>query len=197
MPCADFSVLWGRGEAPTAALTKIDLGPSSQAAAWRCLEVAATGAVRLQITWQGQNNVVQVLVCDVTRSERVYILASSFEVKARSLGSASATVNWIVSDVPGPLPRTYRATEVLIAGSYDSNTDDVLKPPVWSARLYVERGTLASSTLDVRLLDASGVQISQHSEATMPTDGIPLAGASRIQITGTTAPFRLVWLMEM
>lgn len=198
MGCEGFSTPFGTGEAATgSAFTKIAHAPSSHSAAWRCLEVAASGPVRLQLLWQGQSDMEQVLVCDVTRAERVYILASRFEVRARSLGAAAATVRWIISDVPGPVPRLYRLTEALAAGSYDSNSDDALRPPIWSTRLYVERGTLSGSSLDVRMLNTAGDQISQHTEATMPADGIPLAGVSRIQVTGTTNPFRLVWHMEM
>ena len=72
--------------------------------------------------------------------------------------------------------------------------DDIAVPP-FATRLLVEPSS-ASGTVEVTLSDAASA-LAFYTDATMPSAGIELAGATQVQVVVGTAPARLTWILEM
>jgi hypothetical protein len=132
---------------------------------------------------------------DVARAVRVYVMTDHLAVSAKSLQTGvEPEVQWMVADVAGPLPTVLQQHVPVPAGSYDSDSDNQVRPPWFAARLMVDASSGAAASVTF-YADSTAVAVA--TTAAWPAAGVPLAGITRITATVAGGPARLVWLLEM
>lgn len=195
MGCAEFGTPYGKEDVGSAAYGSVG-SSSAEVATWRCIELACSVPSRIRLAWHAVGTVDDPeITFDVARSVRIYLMTDRFEVSAKSLKTgATSRVQYMVADVPGPIPTILWQHAALAAGSYDSDADESVRPPWFAARLHADASSGASATVT---LYSNATAVAELTTSAWPAGGAPLAGITRITVVATGGPVRLAWQLEL
>lgn len=159
------------------------LHAEAEADTWRVVEVFSRSGLPFEadLSWSSGTGSGAGVQFTVARATRVCVLARSLRLSTTNLAKKANRVGVTVADGFAPTRNTRD-----VAGGVGAGTPFVVPVPPFAETCRVELATLAAyPDTQIAVVDALGDTRGAYVAPLQPASGIPVGGASRIEVTST------------